>query len=245
MSYTNRSSDILEHIANLNRVPSESDGNSSGIDQFNMDNNLSMFSNTQYFDFDLSDLQQSGFTPAADPNISLQELSFPNFESIPKTFESQDAGSDSVDASVNTSIDPYHSSTSPTSRTNSFGTQGKVLCVTSPSSCTEANEISRHSAEEDKRRRNTAASARFRIKKKQREQALERSAKEMSDKVAKLEGHIKMLETENKWLKDLITDKNDHWMRETQTNLLSQWKKLKEEKTSEPKWSGVNTEVKS
>lgn len=64
-------------------------------------------------------------------------------------------------------------------------------------------------AEEDKRRRNTAASARFRVKKKQREQALEKQAKEMTEKVQQLEGKVQQLEMENKWLKGLITDKND------------------------------------
>ena len=61
-------------------------------------------------------------------------------------------------------------------------------------------------AEEDKRRRNTAASARFRVKKKQREQSLERSAKEMTVKVRALEARINQLETENKWLRSLIKD---------------------------------------
>lgn len=70
-------------------------------------------------------------------------------------------------------------------------------------------EASRMAAEEDKRRRNTAASARFRIKKKQREQALEKSAKEMNDKVSALENRINQLETENKWLKNLIMEKNE------------------------------------
>ncbi|EAA27579.2 regulatory protein Cys-3 [Neurospora crassa OR74A] len=69
-------------------------------------------------------------------------------------------------------------------------------------------EASRLAAEEDKRKRNTAASARFRIKKKQREQALEKSAKEMSEKVTQLEGRIQALETENKWLKGLVTEKH-------------------------------------
>jgi hypothetical protein len=67
----------------------------------------------------------------------------------------------------------------------------------------------RVAAEEDKRRRNTAASARFRIKKKQREQALEKTAKEMTDKASKLETKVSQLEMENKWLKSLITEKND------------------------------------
>lgn len=69
-------------------------------------------------------------------------------------------------------------------------------------------DSSRLAAEEDKRKRNTAASARFRIKKKQREQALEKSAKEMTDKVTMLEGRISALETENKWLKSLVTEKH-------------------------------------
>ncbi|KAK0612835.1 hypothetical protein B0T17DRAFT_460801, partial [Bombardia bombarda] len=69
-------------------------------------------------------------------------------------------------------------------------------------------EASRLAAEEDKRKRNTAASARFRIKKKQREQALEKSAKEMTDKVTALESRISALETENKWLKSLVTEKH-------------------------------------
>jgi len=68
-------------------------------------------------------------------------------------------------------------------------------------------EASRLAAEEDKRRRNTAASARFRVKKKQREQALERSAREMSEKVGRLEQKINQLEMENKWLKNLIVEK--------------------------------------
>lgn len=96
-------------------------------------------------------------------------------------------------------------------------------------------------AEEDKRRRNTAASARFRVKKKQREQALERSAKEMSDKVAALEGRINQLETENKWLKNLITEKND-----SKEDIAALWKKFNAEneqrKGSERK-SGVGTKA--
>jgi hypothetical protein len=87
---------------------------------------------------------------------------------------------------------------------------GEKRKASSPSAGGENYEDdSRGAAEEDKRRRNTAASARFRVKKKQREQALERSAKEMSDKVSALEGRINQLETENKWLKNLITEKNE------------------------------------
>lgn len=78
----------------------------------------------------------------------------------------------------------------------------------SPNRTLSFEEASRLAAEEDKRKRNTAASARFRIKKKQREQALEKSAKEMTEKVTMLEGRISALETENKWLKSLVTEKH-------------------------------------
>jgi hypothetical protein len=69
---------------------------------------------------------------------------------------------------------------------------------------------SRLLAEEDKRRRNTAASARFRVKKKQREQALERTVKEQTDKNAQLETIINQLRMENKWLRNLVTDKHEN-----------------------------------
>jgi len=62
--------------------------------------------------------------------------------------------------------------------------------------------------EEDKRRRNTAASARFRIRKKEREAALEVSAKKLQSKVAELEKEVSALRLENRWLRDLITEKS-------------------------------------
>jgi hypothetical protein len=104
----------------------------------------------------------------------------------------------------------------------------------------EVEDSSRVAAEEDKRRRNTAASARFRVKKKQREQALEKASKEMSDKVSALEGKINLLETENKWLKNLIMEKN-----ENKDDIAALWKKYRQE-TAERKGSerkdGVGTE---
>lgn len=64
-------------------------------------------------------------------------------------------------------------------------------------------------SKDEKRRRNTAASARFRIKKKMREQALQRTAYEMTEKSKRLEAHIKELEKEIKWLKALVVEKNE------------------------------------
>lgn len=92
-----------------------------------------------------------------------------------------------------------------TARTGEKRTADSII---SPGTSESLEDSSRQAAEEDKRRRNTAASARFRIKKKQREQALEKSAKEMTDKVTSLESKVSQLETENKWLKNLLVDKN-------------------------------------
>lgn len=62
--------------------------------------------------------------------------------------------------------------------------------------------------EEDKRRRNTAASARFRQKKKEREADLERRANQMTDRCDELQKRIGALETENRWLRELITERS-------------------------------------
>ncbi|KAF8629147.1 hypothetical protein AX17_005733 [Amanita inopinata Kibby_2008] len=59
-------------------------------------------------------------------------------------------------------------------------------------------------AAEDKRRRNTAASARFRLKKKEREAALEGKAKELELRVSELERECEGLRRENGWLKGLV-----------------------------------------
>ena len=100
----------------------------------------------------------------------------------------------------------------------------------------DLEDQSRVAAEEDKRRRNTAASARFRVKKKQREAALEKQSKEMSDKVSALEGKIQQLEMENKWLKGLITEKSDG------KGMEEQFKKFAAERSPDTRTDGVGTE---
>jgi len=92
------------------------------------------------------------------------------------------------------------------------------------------DDKSRVAAEEDKRRRNTAASARFRVKKKQREQALEHTVKEVQDKNSKLEAKVSQLEMENKWLKDLITEKNGISSKEEMAAAYQQYRKESEER---------------
>lgn len=69
--------------------------------------------------------------------------------------------------------------------------------------------IARQIADEDKRRRNTAASARFRIKKKLREQEMERNTRQMQARIDELESKLKQLEMENRWLKNLVVERNE------------------------------------
>jgi hypothetical protein len=62
---------------------------------------------------------------------------------------------------------------------------------------------------EDKRRRNTQASARFRVKKKLREQVLQNTANEMTEKANRLQSRVHELEREVQWLKALVVEKKD------------------------------------
>ncbi|KAF9243897.1 hypothetical protein BU15DRAFT_7434, partial [Melanogaster broomeanus] len=57
---------------------------------------------------------------------------------------------------------------------------------------------------EDKRRRNTAASARFRIKKKQRSVNLERTVTDLTGRAEELEREAADLRRRNGWLKEIV-----------------------------------------
>ena len=146
-----------------------------------------------------------------------------NFQHPPQ----QSYNADSMPALLDTELFPAPSSVSSPSAPTQSSTDSslKRKATAAPESYEDA---SRFAAEEDKRRRNTAASARFRVKKKQREQALEKSAKDMSDKMQALEGRINQLETENKWLKNLITERGE---RKTDgEDVAALWEKYSEEK---------------
>jgi hypothetical protein len=173
---------------------------------------------------------------------------FPDFNAYAQPASFADGNNPIPPAPINTTQPLYPAPSnagSPTSglTTPASGQKRKAGSMSQSSPAPDFEEASRLAAEEDKRRRNTAASARFRVKKKQREQALEKTSKEMSDKVSSLEGRINQLETENKWLKNLITEKNDRG----EDSLALLWKKFNQEtasgrKTSERK-DGVGTKA--
>ncbi|KAF8418555.1 hypothetical protein EV426DRAFT_315492 [Tirmania nivea] len=139
-------------------------------------------------------LQQPSAAPATLPPFA-HETTF----SLPPSIPTPAPAAQTQPSTPATATFPMNPTSTGAKRKNS------IMESASPESLEDASRLA---AEEDKRRRNTAASARFRIKKKQREQALEKSAKDMADKVSQLEMKINQLEMENKWLKNLITEKN-------------------------------------
>ncbi|KAL5380169.1 hypothetical protein DPSP01_007969 [Paraphaeosphaeria sporulosa] len=83
--------------------------------------------------------------------------------------------------------------------------------------------------EEDKRKRNQAASARFRQKKKQREQQMMEQTREMQEKNKRLEGEVEGLKRENTFLKKLLVEKIDNMSPEDRDLLKRTTDNLKEE----------------
>ena len=165
---------------------------------------------------------------ATEPNIVLPEPLDPNYVA-PSPFDITAFGNPTS---------PYDISQQPhTGDKRPFSSSS--MTPTSPS--LEAS--SRAAAEEDKRRRNTAASARFRVKKKQREQALEKTAKEMTDRADALEARIAQLEMENKWLRNLVVEKTA----KGKEDVAELWKRFTadvEGRSSDAKKKGVGTSVK-
>lgn len=235
MTYNGRRGpNVSEYIANLNAIPSPQDMHNQ--DNLNFEDDLALFTNTQFFDFDHQqdlDLQQTfdGAHAAGDAALDMKALdfaqgdfSFPDFGfGAPQSTFTETTG---LPEPIQTQQPPFFPAASTSSIADATPTSAtsQKRKASSPDE-EDLEDDSRAAAEEDKRRRNTAASARFRVKKKQREQALEKSAKEMSDKVAALEGRINQLETENKWLKNLVTEKT-----ESTEDIAVLWKKYSAEK---------------
>jgi len=198
-------------LANLNTSPNLSESK----DDFAQ---LDLFASTDFLNFDLLeplsqsvDFDQQGeatadatrpwSTALRSPDILGNEFQF-NAMPLPTSHQSSDSSPSANFPIADSLFTAPHGQSISSLQTTSAKRKLDLL---------QANlipaERARIEAEEDKRRRNTAASARFRVKKKQREQALEKTAKEMTEKANRLEKRVHELELENKWLKGLITEK--------------------------------------
>ncbi|KAK7413147.1 hypothetical protein QQX98_007973 [Neonectria punicea] len=252
-----RGPNVSQYLRDLNAINRQEAGQE---EPFNMEEDLALFTNTQFFDFETgqnTDYQAhpaktdgEAAPPSASPSedmtpaqsvmgdlnnidFSIQgDFSFPDFgNAYPSTplsafpdnaqnFQSMQANPAAAYPQVPQT--QHHQAHFGQSATPQSGEKRKSESDASGAGRSlDFEDSSRHAAEEDKRRRNTAASARFRIKKKQREQALEKSAKEMSEKVSNLESKVQQLEMENKWLKNLLVEKN-----EGNDEIVSLWKEF-------------------
>lgn len=245
-----------EYLNNLNTLaspPYEEDQLNEGL---NLNQDLAMFTNTDFTHFDIPNLpEDSNFNfdigdRNKSENIKYEEL-LSGTESN-QNFNVPSIGSSPTDASqfysnFNTPIQPAPAQGFPAVENQVAGAPvagAKRRTESVQAQALSPEDKSRFAAEEDKRRRNTAASARFRVKKKQREQALEKSMKEVNDKNSKLEAKLNQLEMENKWLKGLITEKNAITSREEIDAAYQKYKRESEERDVEnaEHTTGVGTE---
>lgn len=250
-----RAPNVSQYLHNLNTAPTAQE---LADQQHDLDltaaGDLDFLTNTEFFDFDqfnpnvpvfpqenlaenkngMRHGSEAVYNTCADISPPAQQFPFDQFNAFPQTA----VNSPSTTASPHDGLQgiypsqPHHFSTTPT-----VGDKRKASVALPP--VEQLEESSRVAAEEDKRRRNTAASARFRVKKKQREQALEKQTKEMSDKVSALENKVSQLEQENKWLKGLITEKSDGKILDVA--LEARLKKETDERSTANRSDGVGT----
>ncbi|KAF2160361.1 hypothetical protein M409DRAFT_70519 [Zasmidium cellare ATCC 36951] len=231
-----RAPNVSQYLANLNQIPT---GQEVQQENLNFQDDLEFLTNAEFFDFD--QFHQTGapppasFTAAANAAKDGQRYPYGEFQNFPDSSMTSPTGIPSPPTLQGNYPPPGpHYSQSPVT-----GDKRKAS-IAMPATTAHLEEASRVAAEEDKRRRNTAASARFRVKKKQREQALEKDNKEMKDRVQQLEGKVQQLEMENKWLKGLITDKTD--AKAPEAALETKKEKESEERSTESRKDGVGTE---
>ncbi|CAI6338672.1 unnamed protein product [Periconia digitata] len=213
-----RGPNVSSYLAELNTIHSPSDQIS---DQQNLEDEFAMFTNPDFGDADQFAIPLNfSYGGVNDQDLATQTNPPTGNHSAAPVDSKLDfslAGDFHFDAGfsgfsnnpiIDTSIPDLSGSNYPVAATYTSPVSPSAVSPAVPGFDATNDEAARVAAEEDKRRRNTAASARFRIKKKQREQTLEKTAKEMTDRVNLLEDRIRQLETENAWLKGLITEKN-------------------------------------
>lgn len=238
-------SEYLNNLNSLNTVsPPYDEASQFNGDLMDFNSDLSMFTNTNFtpddpFNFDMTADPQDGLYDEITSNpVPPKSLNGVRVQSP--------TNSSHFNYNYNTPIQPAPPNHfPPTQSVQSPGQQGQRKKVEAASPSQNVEEKSRLAAEEDKRRRNTAASARFRVKKKQREQALEKMVKEVQDKNAKLEAKNAQLEMENKWLKELITEKHSIQSKEEIAAAYQKYRKESEDpdvKESPVHATGVGTD---
>ncbi|KAI5949890.1 hypothetical protein KGF54_005367 [Candida jiufengensis] len=130
----------------------------------------------------------SGTTPMSFINPPISSTTFSSIHNDNNISSNMFSNSNNLNNQSNTNNNLHHISSS------------SALSTSSTMSSPDAAEL-------DKKRRNTAASARFRIKKKQKEQQMENKINNLQDLISNLENKLMNLEMENKLLRNLIIEK--------------------------------------
>ncbi|OBA20675.1 hypothetical protein METBIDRAFT_12634 [Metschnikowia bicuspidata var. bicuspidata NRRL YB-4993] len=183
-----------DYLSNLNLVFDNSDV--SPLDEASHNADLGFFSQTDFFDLDVF---SHDFAAREKQNMSLKMPLHPaNMAAKTEPEYRVPVKQEEIDSAV---VGPHGSSTKATME------MSPGLATSSPCSSTEpANPAD---TMEVKRRRNTAASARFRVKKKLKEKEMEQRARDLQDRLGLLEKKLRTLEMENKCLRQLIVEKTE------------------------------------
>ncbi len=251
-----------EFLNSLNTISPTYDQDQFNAEDMNLDEDLAMFTNTDFTHFDIPSLPDSGaFNFDLEKEKKLNEnIKYEDLLAGPTPLSALSASPIDYRPSENVPFySNYNTPIQPAPPTNGFVAPipppGIASSTTSsqtqpskkrkseaaPSPGVSAEEEARLAAEEDKRRRNTAASARFRVKKKQREQNLEKTVKEANERNTALEAKVSQLEMENKWLKNLITEKNGNQSKEEIAAAFQQFRRESEERETKCDKRGVGT----
>lgn len=179
----------MDYISQLNleEVPSVALNNGAG-------NDLESFMDSTFFDFDQFQSDSSIKVSVPGPNVNDLNSQIPS--ELPEN------------------LTQFYNSTSftqqnPVTKTIVKEETEEVLSLAKTQETTKRSIETHDEVEQDKKKRNTLASARFRVKKKLKEQEMERNVKLLSDRVATFNERINQLELENACLKSLILEKNE------------------------------------
>ncbi|KAG7195110.1 uncharacterized protein KQ657_003631 [Scheffersomyces spartinae] len=242
----------LDYLNDLNLVinsPVVGDNTNSTSPNGGASADLAMFSHSDFFDFDV--LGQDNIVPIK-PSVTTQSNESNSTTNNTFQFESETDSyqvsqypesattvssmeQNTYNQSQYVKIEPQEEtflasvsnlSAAPTAVATPINDNGEFGI----SSVGEAKFSAIHAANEDKRKRNTAASARFRIKKKLKEQQMEQRTKELQDRVQLLEKKLRTLEMENRCLKSLVAQKSE----KKSTDLVESIKQRSLQTTSEP-----------
>ncbi|OMH78837.1 Transcription factor zip1 [Zancudomyces culisetae] len=164
--------------------------------------NKPVINNLAEIDAILNSSSNTAVSLSLSSNLNSPDLAHPVETSVSTSGYTKELASDYTQrfGSLNQGLSHINSFEHLISQTKTYSSSVSDISERAPDSMANAAE--------DKRQRNTAASARFRIKKKMKEQMLEKKTFELSQKLSEMETKLKEMEMENGWLRRLVVEKD-------------------------------------